>query len=414
MDRHLLHSATQPTFQMAGAALPAFSAVMAELEDTGQGGEGWERQRDRSRSPAPLRLPAEEPPDLSELLSKALGDKLPHYVYTQIQSLHKDFAENVSVLLKLRERNAKLKKDIDSLKNGVVPAGCRPYVPKKGFVGQATLKDDMTFSFTLSKGTSMDDCKRVLYVTNMLFNRRLDNAAQEMQIESLEEDTDYDNFIKECTSKGVEHSSTISNLGLRAPPGLFESSDDVTKEKATNLYVTTVHKIAEQVQKGQKAKDDQEQKRKAVVQAMATMDPEKKLDSAIDRRIEVKLGKKKARQSRSGFDVDYAGLAIGRDAESCVSAAPAAPQPKAKPKAAAKHKPSAKPKAKNSAAPPRRPEAKGTGKSKGDSKGKGKGKPSSKGKVATLPSTEPPLGPKGRGGKGGGKGRGNGRGNGGR
>ncbi len=65
-------------------------------------------------------------------------------------------------------------------------------------------------------------------------------------ISSLEADTDYDTFVQECKSKGSEHESAIANLGLRAPPGLFSPSASVTEEKATSLYVSTVHKIAEQ------------------------------------------------------------------------------------------------------------------------------------------------------------------------
>ena len=54
------------------------------------------------------------------------------------------------------------------------------------------------------------------------------------------------------------------------------------------MHVTTVHKIAEQVQRGRKDKEIQSQKREAVVKAMAEMDPEKKLAISIDKRIHEK------------------------------------------------------------------------------------------------------------------------------
>ncbi len=115
--------------------------------------------------------------DMNELLEKCFQGKLPPYVFSQIQELHQKFASNVASLLQLRDKNAKLKEDIATLKSGAIPAGCRQYVPKKGYVGQQFLNEDVQCSFILRKGQTIDDCKRVIFVTNLLFNRLVDDQA---------------------------------------------------------------------------------------------------------------------------------------------------------------------------------------------------------------------------------------------
>ena len=251
----------------------------------------------------------------------------------------------------------------------------------------------------------------------------LDLQARTLELEKLEEATDYNTFCEKCQQLGRSQNASVLNLQLRnCPVQLFETREVISIEAASKLYVQTANQMAARMEEQKSVEIGKLEAKKRVEEDMEKADPETKLKNAIDQVLTNRL---KKGSKKSTYHINHLGLYTGKDASECVAEAkPSALSnrqvaPKSQPKAKAKAKQNQLHPAKNDPAQSqwnRGPEGKGKGKGKGKSKdGNKSSKSRGKGKETSSPAwNQPGPSTKGRGkdkskgkdhgGKGGGRG----------
>ena len=350
-----------------------------------------------------------------DVFSKHVSSKLPQSVLLALREMHKSLAENIDQMLKVRNAVHDITNDLDVLRRGEIPKGSKPYVAKGNQVTMNEVKiveGGENFALALPEGTSLADAKKIAYVWYLKVNKSIDLLAKNHALSNLEMLTDFEAFTEAASRVGNQHASVIAAMGIKSlPPGLFDS-ESLSKVKAQELFVATAHKCAERIIGEKKKADLQVTKRAQVIDKLEKMNPQEKLQNAIDARIRERWpGKARA----ANHEVDHVALATGTSAADCVKDSKNTGGPAGKPKTAAKAKPKAKGHPKNPPSngqksgsdrakgnKPKQPE-KGKGKGKGKSPthpGKGKGKSKAKGKDKGGQSTKGKGGRQGKGGGG--------------
>jgi len=206
-------------------------------------------QHDRSGSPKRQRPSPEGANDEDDaLIRKVFGSNLPAKIFTEVKGVVKKFATAIGKLSRAVTRQRKAQQDLGELKEGKYPPGVRPYIPGT-FVGlQSPLglasEDDYVVEVVLPRGITRHEAMAKVHLAAATFYKHVDLELLEDYVKELKAQTDYEAFISEACLPASRHHTALQSLGITLPPGL-EAPTRVTKEKALELYMGVVNKLAE-------------------------------------------------------------------------------------------------------------------------------------------------------------------------
>eukprot|EP00435_Cladocopium_sp_Y103_P041557 s3994_g11.t1 len=119
----------------------------------------------------------------------------------------------------------------------------------------------MFFVAEIPRGATRKEASQIVHRAAAAFHKAVDLEVVTEYVDTLQKQTSYDAFIAEAMAPATRHHTPIQSLGLALPPGL-EAPTALSKEKALELYIAMVNKLAidkanqeEQEQKEQRAKD---------------------------------------------------------------------------------------------------------------------------------------------------------------
>mmetsp|Transcript_82437 Transcript_82437/g.163581 ORF Transcript_82437/g.163581 Transcript_82437/m.163581 type:complete len:418 (-) Transcript_82437:65-1318(-) len=363
------------------------------------GGAASSESNKRARVDDARRIPAGVQVDeWDPLVKRVVGTSLPPYVFQRLKEKQKSFAEDVEKLVAARAKHETLQHKVRELEAGRLPKGEKEFIVKKPSPGSSGIvKEDSVYSIAFNRNTSLQDAKKQAYMFHMQLQRRIDMWIKEKEVDVIEEKTDFNIFTNECMAIGTQHGQVVTTkIKLRnVPVDLVNPQSTVNFEKASQLYVQTVNKVAEKQQQTDASNDQREKNRNAVKKSVLEADPSKKLANAIDQRINMKLNKTK--RKAKGFVIDHVGIQSGTDVDLCVrdveNVRQTGNQHPKNDRAGASLPPPARPATTNrwTTTPSTQSAGKGTRPTKGTGKGKGK----NKGKGSTT--TNNPTRSKGKG-----------------
>ena len=147
-------------------------------------------------------------------IAAAIGTKLPHETFQHIKKLHGELEKDLVALLKARARRASLDGDVQSLESGRLPSGMPPY--KMKFTppeAEVLSKEDIKFELIIPKGTSYLDCKSMIHMRSVLWNKKVDVLINDEQQEAMLAATAYDLFVDKAVARSTRELQRLKLLG---------------------------------------------------------------------------------------------------------------------------------------------------------------------------------------------------------
>mmetsp|Transcript_83784 Transcript_83784/g.245682 ORF Transcript_83784/g.245682 Transcript_83784/m.245682 type:complete len:432 (+) Transcript_83784:450-1745(+) len=218
-----------------------------------------------------------------ELIDEAMGKKLAEPVMKKLTHIVSEFAKDVSKKTKTDKRAATCLADIEELDAGRTPSGTRPFNP--GYqcpeLEEEYNREEMTISIKIPAHSTRSRTEELIYLGMHHALRRVDQAVAEAQQQKLLEATDFDVFVKQCLTPGAKQFEMVSKLPIKVNTALFRPHEEVTKAKATILYVNLINKLAKEIEE-QESKDAKEKlKREELVKKLCEMKPGDILTKAV-------------------------------------------------------------------------------------------------------------------------------------
>lgn len=296
----LLHSRTAPKAKMA---------FQEQFDDAMFGS-----QHDRSGSPKRQRPSPEGANDEDDaLIRKVFGSNLPAKIFTEVKGVVKKFATAIGKLSRAVTRQRKAQQDLGELKEGKYPPGVRPYIPGT-FVGlQSPLglasEDDYVVEVVLPRGITRHEAMAKVHLAAATFYKHVDLELLEDYVKELKAQTDYEAFISEACLPASRHHTALQSLGITLPPGL-EAPTRVTKEKALELYMGVVNKLAENKVQQKTEEDKRALQKQKLKEAIENANPRDLFDQAVRQVL-------RDSPPASSSQVDYVLANLGAPVEEC-------------------------------------------------------------------------------------------------
>ncbi len=341
-----------------------------------------------------------EPPTVSvdvpmDPVSESVGHKLPGGVHTRIKKIHDEFVTAVRALGKAKERGRKHQSWVDSLLDGRLPQGSKPYVQKYECEELDMPVNSHTFNVEFPQGATLREARQHLYLRVMRMHAEWDLEVSKMQVARFSRGADYGTFVDRCTGPVDEHAKAVEELGIPGiPRALLEGDRMLSKKAADKLFADTINKLAKERLDEARARGEVERKQREITAAVAKSDPTvlfKNSVQAVVKEMGVVTGKPKPQ--RKGFaQVDHVALHMDPDKDQ---------------EAVSKHIKfqTVTDRLKNVTSP----SARGRGRARGGDRGGRKGRGRGSGSDTPSNMSSPPSKPKGDASKGKGKGKGRGR-----
>eukprot|EP00434_Breviolum_minutum_P044734 symbB.v1.2.039995.t1/scaffold6922.1/size14591/1 len=276
----------------------------------------FESPHDRSGSPKRQRPSPEGANDEDDaLIKKVFGSNLPAKIFAEVKGVVKKFATAIGKLSRAVTRQRKAQQDLGELRDGKYPPGVRPYIPGT-FVGlQSPLglasEDDYVVEVVLPRGITRHEAMAKVHLAAATFYKHVDLELLEDYVKELKAQTDYEAFISEACLPASRHHTALQSLGITLPPGL-EAPTRVTKEKALELYMSVVNKLAENKVQQKTEEDKRAFQKQKLKEAIENANPRDLFDQAVRQVL------RDSPPASSDSQVDYVMANLGAPVEECV------------------------------------------------------------------------------------------------
>ena len=198
-------------------------------------------------------------------MTEIVGRQFPAKIFSDIKAVVKRFSDLIGKLSRATARKSKDKREYDELQAGRYPPGVRPYsAPMEAGYDDpfsASSGSDYMFMAEIPRGATRKEASQIVHRAAAAFHKAVDLEVVTEYVDILQKQTSYDAFIAEAMAPATRHHTSIQSLGIQLPPGI-EAPTALSKEKALELYMAMVNKLAidkarqeEQEQKEKKAKD---------------------------------------------------------------------------------------------------------------------------------------------------------------
>jgi len=231
---------------------------------------------------------AKEEVHVKEIIATAVPQKLSKDEETQITRIMNTFNRTLHQLVKARQRHERYGSEINQIKDGRVPIGSKPF--KVQFESleldmEGAWNEDTGVSINFPKGMTFRAAKERLHLGFLEANKRLDQMMNSIRLDTLQRDADYTTFIDQVKGIKVNPTGDVERLGIPVPPGLFPPSTDLGEEAAMKIYRGILEKIAKEHVEQEKAKKDEEKRRKTLIDEAASLNPRDLIVKAVKQAV---------------------------------------------------------------------------------------------------------------------------------
>lgn len=269
----------------------------------------------RSNSPKRLRSSLGDENSDEALIDRIFGSALPAKVFQEVKQVVRKFATAIGKLSRAVTRRDKARRDIDELKEGRYPPGVRPYLPGSLVGLQSPLElasdRDYTLVVQLPQGITRQDAMAKVHLAAATFYKEVDKEMLDEYVDELKAQTDYDAFVAEACAPASRHHTAVQSLGITLPPGL-EAPVRVSKEKALELYVGVINRLAEEKIQRENEEQKKRTEKQKLKQAVENANPRDLFDQAVRQVL------RDAPQASTSANVDYVLANLGTPADQCL------------------------------------------------------------------------------------------------
>ena len=250
--------------------------------------------------------------NLAEVLNKYLAkDETPASVRKHVSSCVDELTRKTEKSVRLRAKAESLTAQADSLHDGKVPSGIRPF---KAAIETPELDLNVPFNFPditikLDPGCTFRAAKEKLYYAYIGMNKALDAKIIEAQLAKLRTTISRDHFIGQCSKFSDERHSAATDfmaaLGLDAGPSTGPIK--ISREKMNRMYDSVMEKLAENKIEEEKLKKKSEETIAKKIERLRECAPQELLDMKIAASIQdaiKKSSKKDAQKAKQTIQLD--------------------------------------------------------------------------------------------------------------
>lgn len=249
-----------------------------------------------------------------DLITRILGRQIPQKLLKDIKLVVKKFSDLIGKLSRATSRKVKATKDLAELKASRYPAGVRPYQPSSeaGLLEPLDLAADEDFKLeiTIPKGSTRKEAVAKVHLAAATFYKHVEVETTTAFVETLKKQTDYQVFLAEACAPATRHHLAVQSLGINLPPGL-EAPVQVSKQKAMELYIGMVNRLALEKTKKEALDEKEKNQREKLKEEVRNANPRDLLDQAVRQVLQ------ETPSSSMRSQVDYV-KAVAESKEDCI------------------------------------------------------------------------------------------------
>ena len=249
-----------------------------------------------------------------DLITRILGRQIPQKLLKDIKLVVKKFSDLIGRLSRATSRKVKATKDLAELKASRYPAGVRPYQPSSeaGLLEPLDLAADEDFKLeiTIPKGSTRKEAVAKVHLAAATFYKHVEVETTTAFVETLEKQTDYQVFLAEACAPATRHHLAVQSLGINLPPGL-EAPVQVSKQKAMELYIGMVNRLALEKTKKEALDEKEKNQREKLKEEVRNANPRDLFDQAVRQVLQ------ETPSSSMRSQVDYV-KAVAESKEDCI------------------------------------------------------------------------------------------------
>jgi len=249
-----------------------------------------------------------------DLITRILGRQIPQKLLKDIKLVVKKFSDLIGKLSRATSRKVKATKDLAELKASRYPAGVRPYQPSSeaGLLEPLDLAADEDFKLeiTIPKGSTRKEAVAKVHLAAATFYKHVEVETTTAFVETLKKQTDYQVFLAEACAPATRHHLAVQSLGINLPPGL-EAPVQVSKQKAMELYIGMVNRLALEKTKKEALDEKEKNQREKLKEEVRNANPRDLFDQAVRQVLQ------ETPSSSMRSQVDYV-KAVAESKEDCI------------------------------------------------------------------------------------------------
>ena len=286
----------------------ALAMAMEQLDAAMFGSQPVEGSSKRQRQDPALQDEDED------LITRILGRQIPQKLLKDIKLVVKKFSDLIGKLSRATSRKVKATKDLAELKASRYPAGIRPYQPSSeaGLLEPLDLAADEDFKLeiTIPKGSTRKEAVAQVHLAAATFYKHVEVETTTAFVETLKKQTDYQVFLAEACAPATRHHLAVQSLGINLPPGL-EAPVQVSKQKAMELYIGMVNRLALEKTKKEALDEKEKNQREKLKEEVRNANPRDLFDQAVRQVMQ------ETPSSSMRSQVDYV-KAVAESKEDCI------------------------------------------------------------------------------------------------
>ena len=274
-----------------------------------------------------------EQPNTAEEIGAEMAEKKIEAGTSRIcKEVFKNLEENGKRFSKLKDQSEKMSKDIQSLEDGRVPSGMKPFhLPFENLEFDKVVHGEKVLTVTLPSGKSTRERMEILYRTTRAWEKQCLLDIMEKNKEELKNKMKFDSVLQECkTLLRVQTYESLQNLGIDVPMRFFSHDNPASKKYMIAEYKKVIVKLKNELLKEKARVEKSEEKKKRIMDAAKDLKPNEVFANAVrevwkdDAAIKGK-GKGKGKGKSKGVKgagpgmeeerVDFTAMATGASAE---------------------------------------------------------------------------------------------------
>lgn len=253
---------------------------------------------------------------VEDRIVEAPGNQLPPPVMSKPEKTYKEFEATINRLISAQDRQARLKEDVKTLKNGGYTSGTKPFelkykspeldaIPTLDPSGDYDISEDehigREYTISIPKGCGYRQMNSIIHMHGIQLQKAIDLEMTKTQVTRLRGEATLDTFLNSATSCEDEHIAAMKSLGIPLLPVLADSRDSISKQAATKMYMDMVHRMAAKRINDNERKSKDETNKKLAMDAVSQRDP----DEQVRRMVKQVIGEEsnaKSSKRRQGKD----------------------------------------------------------------------------------------------------------------
>ena len=229
----------------------------------------------------------DDEPMVSEVDSAISSLSESKQLLSKIQALVKSRGAKVKKLLLQHvasiDRIEKLKKTLDDLSKGQVPAGFKPF--KLPFESEGWQHVDEALGAELGqelKGENLENLRKASYISYLIQITKVDLSLELHREKDLRVSASLDKYIESCVAEvSAERDALVGTLYIKLNDGLFPDLSSQAKTFAVRTYSLIVQEVARDKKKAIEKIESDTKARNDALDKAASLPPERVIEEAV-------------------------------------------------------------------------------------------------------------------------------------